>query len=816
MAKSIEVYRLYLMKAEKARIKNDYLKAAQYYDKAIEMARINQFTQEEALSYERAGQFFISLGREVTARYYLNQACSCYLEWGAVVKVKEIQQQYGKYLAAILTENEKKLDYSHLLYGLDTYALFKLSQAISQEIVLEDLLKMLVDYMLKYSGARRIVFIMIDEGSLTIEAEGYSDENTVHIMQSYPLADSTTLPVKLISYSARTGETIILSGDKDILLYNDDYLSSHRPRSGLCLPVSAKGSIIGVFYLENDLTEGVFDSGFLNILHLLSSQIAISIENAKSYKNLQNIIAKHTKELKEKNIKLIEANEAKKRFVAHISHEIRTPLQGIIGMLNILRRSREYKHNDYLLMAESSVQLLSEIISDVLDISKIESDQLEMAEDVFNLKLLLEQTILDFKSLATAKGIHLSCSVDPNLPEYLIGDALRIRQILNNFLSNALKFTKEGEVELSAKIRTREDTIQVELRVKDTGIGIPKDKLETIFDDFIQLSNPILPENKGVGLGLAIVKNLVHKMQGTIEVSSTEGQGSIFSCILPLRDAGLTNHANSSNKMSDDNNEELQRPVIEGLRIIAAEDNMVNRIYIKHFLEYHKCNVTVVENGNMLLQHLTDGNYDCILMDKNMPEIDGIEATRIIRKIELGTGRHVPIIALTASAITGDREKLLDEGMDYYLAKPIKEEELLQILGEISQKKENKNRIDAFPYKLINYDILKEEAVLFGHDNYKMIIDQFLEDYKSIVEKLEEALAKKDFNQLGKSAHKLASGISCFHSVKPYQLLLQIEKNSIAKDWAEAEINHKAFKQQMPQLIKELKSIRNAFRSNGR
>lgn len=814
--------KLYLMKAEKARIDKKYQKAGEYYDKSIELAGKNGLIQEEAIANELAGRFYISCGREKVSRIYINSAYSCYQRWGAGAKTEDLNKVYSKlletapYLKYGIYKKTEDGELPSTLSHIDLNTIIRLGHIISQEIVLEDLLELLVKHMLQYSGARKVVFIMNYENKLTIEAEGSADESAITIMGSTPLSESTMLPVKLISYAARTGETIIFNGDKENqLLSNDEYLSIYRSKSLLCLPVSAKGKNIGVFYLENDMISGVFKGELLNLLQLMSSQIAISIENAKLYKNMETIIEQRTRELRERNIELKEANEAKTRFVANISHEIRTPLQGIIGITNLMKKSGKY-NSGYTSMIQSSAEMLLQIINDILDISKIESNHINIEDKVFSIKQMLEQMVQIFKCQADIKGIDLIYSISSDIPEYIIGDSLRIKQILGNILGNAVKFTQEGKVVFTVvSDKTYDGLIDVKFTIEDTGIGIPEDKTVSIFESFTQVDNSISKKYGGTGLGLAIVKSLVEIMNGKIEVESVEGKGSAFICCLPLKIAVQEEIAAA---VEDSNVNTCEKEDLPRLKVLAAEDNEINRIYIRNLLQYCNCDVTVVGNGSELLKLLEYNSYDCILMDKNMPELDGIETARIIRCQELNTGRHIPIIALTASAIAGDREMLLDMGMDYYLSKPIKEKDLLKILAEIGRNRESlespgpgtagADREEYEKYKLIDSVILREESELFGVDVMVTIINEFLKSFKHLMGVVEADFKAGDWSRLEKSAHKLSSAISSLYAEKPYKLAGDVERNARDKKVNEARENYNELNSIMPLFIKEALAIK--------
>lgn len=809
--------KLYLLKAEKARLIRNDLAAATYYDLAIKFAGTHQFIQEEALANELASEFYLSRGRDVLAGFYLNQAIDCYQAWGARAKVEELQNRHPKLLLR-----------AHSRAGpaevpdMDLSSILKIGQAISSEIVLEDLLKLLIQIMLQNSGARTVVFILNYDNKLTIEAEGNVEDNTIRLLESLDLdPESTALPIKLITYVVRTGETMTLDGEQS-------------ETSVLCLPVIIKGKVIGLFYLENNLAPGIFTRERQHVLQLLSSQIAVSLENAKQYKNLERIISDHTQALREKNIalsesnlKLAEANQNKTRFVANVSHEIRTPLQGIMGMTSLLKKDRRY-NEDYVNLIQSSAESLLGIINDILDISRIESNRLVIEERAVNLRDVLRPILANYKTQASEKGIHIVSKISPDLPEYLMGDSLRIGQILNNLLNNALKFTHQGNVELKVSVlAVPERKVEVQFRVKDTGIGIPQAKLQTIFESFSQVDSSITKKYGGTGLGLTIVKRLVELMQGQIKVESKEGEGSTFRCFLPLRRASQQEIAETEDCFNYDAQEKEN---LKRLKVIAAEDNLANQTYIKHILAYYNCDVTIVNNGFELVQALKLQEYDCILIDKNMPIMDGLETTKIIRALEARTGKHIPIVALTASAILGDRDKLLEQGMDYYLAKPIQEKKLISILKQIRPtvdfdhdilERDNlelgREQDDTLKdSQLIDIEVFLQEAEFFGRDVMLLSIEDFLGNQQTWLEAIKADLEANDPEKLEKSAHRLASALSCLYAMKVFKLAGELEREAQARDWPRSQNQYQALLELMPCLIEELQRVKEILADDSR
>jgi predicted ATPase/signal transduction histidine kinase/DNA-binding NarL/FixJ family response regulator len=794
------LHKLYLMQAERERLRGRFLSAANCYDRAIELAGRNEFLQEEALANELAARSSISAGRVEAAAKYLTAAYLCYKRWGGHAKAQDLIRKYPAILAShALPAPEEQHD--HDSSSLDLLSIIKASQAISGALVLDELLQLLIRIIIQNAGAQKAVFIMKNQGRLFIEAEGNAADNTISVLQSIPLDEPNTLPVRLINYVARTGESVVLKTGNRALFGLDEH---DRPRSAICLPVTARRSMQGILYLENNLLPGAFSSDSVTVIHLLSSQVAISLENAKLYRDMEGIIQERTDQLNQKNSELIRINDqleaasqAKSQFVANISHELRTPLHGIQGMASLLQKSGlDGNEREYTNMIHSSAQGLLQIINDILDISKVEANRLDLVEQAFSLRSLLKEIFQSFQLEASNKGLALTCEIDPRLPQFLVGDANRIRQVLVNIVNNAIKFTEAGRVSLNAVLQSVDAACAtVEVAVRDNGIGIPEPKQGLIWDCFTQADASIAKQFGGTGLGLAISKNLIELMGGRIELESAEGEGSLFRCIFPLR-LGVSDSESWSARPAGAAETSLpdarQWP---RLRIIVAEDNEIGQKYIKSLLEYHKCEATVAANGLELMDLLETGAYDCILMDKNMPGMDGMEATRLIRLREQTTGRHIPIVALTASALTGDRENLLESGLDYYLSKPIRESDLAGILDQIGRQ------------GLIDRPVLIEEWRLFGGDLMREIVEKYLQSYQAQVDQITEHASGEQFQELESAAHRFASSVSCFYAGPVLKAAGDLEKMAHAQqtEGLDAALAH--LKQLAGRLSTELEQI---------
>ncbi|MCP4352227.1 MAG: response regulator [Desulfobacterales bacterium] len=528
--------------------------------------------------------------------------------------------------------------------------------------------------------------------------------------------------------------------------------------------------------------------------------------------SLVDVTARKEKEKAERARKAAEAaSNSKSEFLANMSHEIRTPMNGIIGMTELLLTTTlTARQKDYAKAISGSANGLLTVLNDILDFSKIQAGKLTIESEQFNLRKLVEQTGLLFASQVRDKGIEILTKYSPDMPTCVVGDSARIRQVLANLAGNAVKFTEQGYVLIEAECRNKtENRCSFFLKVSDTGIGIPEKLQQLIFDKFSQADESTTRKFGGTGLGLAISRQLVEMMGGTIGVKSKPGRGSIFffRLELPFNDE-------ICDEPSDDELPAEQKtvPSVEA-DILLAEDNHMNQRVAAGILRRYGCTVDIAENGMEAVDRFQEKAYDLIFMDAHMPVMDGFEATKAIRQREK-KNTHIPIIAMTALAMEGDREMCIDAGMDDYISKPITSKAVLDILLKFctahqeTGKYETRDKPEPEKEDKILPVLCVSQLLDISDNNEETIqelIEEFMKDAPVYFDDLKDAIKSGGHDEIYKKAHRLKGLASNAGGEKLQGMIAEIENSARQKKF-------NAENTDLVLLEAELESLKQALR----
>ncbi|MDZ7670661.1 MAG: ATP-binding protein [Gammaproteobacteria bacterium] len=822
--------KILLLNAELAWQRGHTTRALELYEQAADRSRRLGLANDEALAYELAARACERSGRTDFAKLFARNAYQAYLRWGAAAKTNQLEREFH----ALLQDGHEPRHGSSLSVGdlaeltvrdihsrsasvntgefneriLDTTTVLRAAQTISGEIMLDQVLTKLLRLALEHAGAQKACMLLAHERRLYVEAIASVDGGPTHrVTPPMPLEASDEVPESIIQFVARTKETLVI-GDatQEDVFTQDAYVKRMQPLSVLCLPIVHRGEITGILYIEHSWLTEVFTRQRVEVLALLASQAAISIENARLYADLQatrdeyrtlydnaieglfrispngvllsanptlarilgfdnvlqlldeyrelldrvflsrerigqflseleqqgmvsgfeaqgvtrqgrtlwmaltarlnkdadgleyidgsliDISERIEREQADKQRQIAEAaTQAKSAFLANMSHEIRTPMNAIVGFSKLaLDTSLDRKQHEYLTSIRNAAESLLTLVNDILDFSKIEAGKLTLEQRPFTLSDTLGEVERLFRTELRRRKLEFVLDdrtrEHPEFPAdgLLVGDAMRLQQVLVNLVGNAVKFTESGSIRLRAEVESLSSPdLVLAIAVEDTGIGISEEQQRRLFESFEQAESSTTRRFGGTGLGLTICRRLVEVMGGEIDVASELGEGSTFRFTVHMQIAGeevSLPHRSGSR--------ERNTSILEGRTILVAEDNPINQQLANEFLQRAGARVDIAENGREAVDRATASDYDAVLMDIHMPLLDGLEATRILRE----QGITLPIVAVSADALSTRQSAALDAGCDAYVTKPIDFDELLSVMTSLLPESGTANR----------------------------------------------------------------------------------------------------------------------------
>lgn len=513
-------------------------------------------------------------------------------------------------------------------------------------------------------------------------------------------------------------------------------------------------------------------------------------ERNEQMKHVLGELEKASEELKQKNLQVQEAARLKSEFLANMSHEIRTPLNAIIGFTDILMRADlARQEQEQLAYIRDAGRGLIALIGDILDFSKIEAGKMTIELVDFDLEKVINGSMQLLFEQCQSKGLKLEKNLDSRLPQRAVGDPARLRQILINLLSNAIKFSSKGSIVIDVVLQSKnaDGSVVAYFSVTDQGVGLSDEEIARLFQPFVQADGSTTRKFGGTGLGLSICKQLVELMGGQIGVESTKGEGAKFWFTLPYQPHEAPLSISSETPMM-----RSKRAVFNSGLILVAEDHPANQMVAQLQLKQLGLSAHLACNGLEALDAVKSNTFAAILLDCQMPEMDGFQAAREIRKLETGTDRHVPIIAMTANAMQGDREACLAAGMDDYVSKPFELEQLRDVLDKWLPSSENDQQFANSPRAQENSSSSSEgdcaidiEALvrMFGVKSVRRLLVTFIADTEQSMQAIDKSLEDQDRASMQAVAHKMIGSCGTFRAKRLHSLCDQLDTASRTEDW---------------------------------